>query len=424
MSTLNQFKNRLPIHRRKKELVFLIIISLATISTIFLYTYILNNPLILTKYPRIDINYEDNPNYNNFVNCTFELSSQDLSENIPTIKSRIKIRGSNTNWNEKAPKKGYRLELSKTASLLGMRKDDDWLLLAMYYDSPRMRVKLSFDLWRSLEKTNPTAILPETEYVSLYINGEFQGLYLLAERNDRRLFNLNNAQKNINSSLIFQAKGYIKFREYDRNQWEQDWPNEDENIFIMDEILTDLISFVNNSGDVLFFDNRTGIYSKFDKLNLIDFYIYNFFILHLDFWHGNYFIVRNSYPSKFYLIPWDFDFSFGQFGGGDQNVESNPESEIREVNKLYNRLLNDEEFVQACKKRWKYLREDLWTEEFILDMVSAMYEEIKDILEFEAEMWDPSVLKSNWEFNIDDSINNLFEWIPNRLDFCDLYFAE
>ena len=128
MSTLNQFNNRLPIHRRKKELVFLIIISLATISTIFLYTYILNNPLILTKYPRIDINYEDNPNYNNFVNCTFELSSQDLSENIPTIKSRIKIRGSNTNWNEKAPKKGYRLELSKTASLLGMRKDDDWLL--------------------------------------------------------------------------------------------------------------------------------------------------------------------------------------------------------------------------------------------------------------------------------------------------------
>ena len=68
----------------------------------------------------------------------------------------------------------------------------------MYYDSPRMRIKLSFDLWRSLRETNTTTILPKSKYVSLYINGEFRGLYLLAERNDRRLFKLDDYQNNLN----------------------------------------------------------------------------------------------------------------------------------------------------------------------------------------------------------------------------------
>ena len=83
------------------------------------------------------------------------------------------------------------------------------------------------------------------------------------------------------------------FRKYENSAWQQDWPNEDEGIFIMDEIMTDLFNFVSNTSDEVFFDSRTGIYSKFDKLNLIDFFLYNFFISHKDFWNTNYFIRGN-----------------------------------------------------------------------------------------------------------------------------------
>ena len=92
------------------------------------------------------------------------------------------------------------------------------------------------------------------------------------------------------------------------------------------------------------------------------------------------------------------------------------------MNKLFDRLLGNQDFRDTCKMRWKNLRETLWMEDYIIEKVAEMYEEIKDILKFEAEMFDPSFMKENWEYTIYDSVDNLFEWIPKRLEFCDSYF--
>jgi len=61
-------------------------------------------------------------------------------------------------------------------------------------------------------------------------------------------------------------------------------------------------------------------------------------------------------------------------------------------------------------------------EEFIIDIVSDMYEEIKDISELDSEIWYPWIFEKNWEEEVDEAVNYLFEWIPNRLNFCDDYF--
>ena len=413
MSPPKLFEDKYPIHRRKKELLVLIVISFISLSTLFYFTYIKYSQLNLSKYPQINIICKDEIKTGDYINCTFELNIDDEFDKVFPIKARIKIRGSGHGWNAKSPKKEYRIELSIQKSFLGMRKDDDWQLFAMYYDLPRTRIKLSIELWRSLESTNPTAILPKSEYVCLFINGQYQGLYLLAERTDRKLFGLDNAQNNIDSSLIFQASF----------PWVQDWPNENNDIYIMDDILTDLFSFIINSSDEEFFNTETGIYSKFDKQNLIDFLLFNYFINHRDFWEYNYYLIRNTNPSKFYLCPWDFDSSFGQMGGSFRIPNENPESEIRR-NLIYNRLIDNEDFMLDCKNRWIYLREDLWTEDFILNMLVEFYEEIEYLYEIEKNMWDPEVVKSKWHNKFDDSISHLYQYIPARLEFCDIYFIE
>ena len=28
----------------------------------------------------------------------------------------------------------------------------------------------------------------------------------------------------------------------------------------------------------------------------------------------------------------------------------------------------------------------------------------------------------NWENDVDESVNELFEWVPDRIEFCDSYF--
>ena len=135
--------------------------------------------------------------------------------------------------------------------------------------------------------------------------------------------------------------------------------------------------------------------------------------------------VRNTYPSKFFLVPWDFDGCFGQKGIEKFSPTEDYLSLIKDVNGLYERLLDNEEFKLECKNRWNYLRENLWTEEYILNKLSDIYEEIEDILEIEVFKWKRSIEREDdgEEFIIDDYINDLFQWIPERLDFCDEFFS-
>jgi len=408
-------------HRKEYEFLMFILIASIAISAVFYYTYVFKSPINSSEIPKIKISCSEEINDENFVNCSFQLECNEENDNVPTLESRIKLRG---RLNAELPKKGYRIELSEEVSLLGMRKDDDWLLLAMYRDLTNMRIKLSFDMWRSLEPTNPTAILPDSKYVILFLNGEFKGLYLLAEKNDRRLYGLDDAQNNYNSSLIFQSDSHERnFKEHSNEGWEQDWPNEYDGIYIKAEVFSRLIPIIINSSEEEFFDLETGVYSIFDKQNLIDFYIFNFFILHKDFWSHNYFLVRNSNPNKFFLIPWDFDVSFGQSLNTKFRSSENPESEIRSRNYLYSRLIRNSEFRKAVKERWFALRHSNWTECSILDMLSEIYEEINIISEIDTTMWYPWYIDLDWSLKVENAVEELFDWISRRFDFCDDYFS-
>ena len=349
------FVDRPPPRQRRKILLSLILISIITLSTVLFFIYFpypteeeSDSSDDHPDFPTIYITcYEalDNENYSN---CIFALDSDESSERIDPLEAEIKIRGETS---ATYPKKGYRLQLSKGEPLLGMRDDDDWSLFASYYDYTRLKTKLSFNLWRILlSENNPTAILPRSRYVLLYFNGNFQGLYLLAEKNDRKLLGIDEttATNNTNSSVIFQAKGYTTFTVYEKDRWEQDWPNEDDGFYVKDKILPILIDFVNNSVNSSFYHPKNGIFANFSEINLIDFFLFNFFILHGDFWDKNYFIARNSHDSLFYLIPWDFDISFGQNATKLYDNTSKPIEEIRLKNRLYDRLLYNQTFRQNC----------------------------------------------------------------------------
>ena len=276
MSAQNEFIDRKPIHKRKKELLIIIIIFAILISIVFVYTYVRNSPISSENFPVINIVTEEEIVVDDYVDGNFELNCPDESENIAPLKCIIKIRGK---FNAELPKKGYRIELSKPISILGMREDDDWMLFAMYSDLPSMQIKLAMELYKNLLPTNPTAILPDSEYVIVYVNRELQGLYLLVEKNDRSLFALDDAVNDIRSSLIFQSSmAHKNFHFYKPDDWEQDWPNEYDDIYIMDAVMIELIYFIQNTPDEEFFEVENGIYSKFDKQNLIDFYVFNFFL--------------------------------------------------------------------------------------------------------------------------------------------------
>lgn len=89
----------------------------------------------------------------------------------------LSIRGhGNSAWYW--PKKSYRLELDEKADLLGMPKSKDWLLVANYVDKTLMRNHVAYELSRRLHA--PYA--PRSQYVELFLNGGYLGVYELTER--------------------------------------------------------------------------------------------------------------------------------------------------------------------------------------------------------------------------------------------------
>ena len=88
----------------------------------------------------------------------------------------MQIRGhGNTTW--LLPKKPYKLKLDSKASLLGMPAGKTWVLLANYDDKSLLRDQVAFEVGRRLGM----AWTPNSRFVELFLNGQYEGNYQLTE---------------------------------------------------------------------------------------------------------------------------------------------------------------------------------------------------------------------------------------------------
>lgn len=90
---------------------------------------------------------------------------------------RIKGRG-NTTWN--MPKKPWRIKLDEKHPLLGMPQEKDWCLLANYSDKTLIRNLVAMEL----SEICGMDWSPRMRQVEVYLNGEYQGCYTLAEHKE------------------------------------------------------------------------------------------------------------------------------------------------------------------------------------------------------------------------------------------------
>lgn len=91
--------------------------------------------------------------------------------------SDLKLKGrGNSTW-ENRKKKPFNIISEEQISFMKMRESSKWILLANMYDSSNMRNKLAYDTARELGLKGT----PEGEFVDLYFNGEYYGLYYLCQ---------------------------------------------------------------------------------------------------------------------------------------------------------------------------------------------------------------------------------------------------
>lgn len=110
-----------------------------------------------------------------YVNFTLTVDSENDEWDYEGT-GRIRGRGNSTwLW---YPKKPYRIKLDKKTSILGLKEEKDWVLLANYRDPTHLMNTFVFTAGEKLE-------LPFTNhsrYVEVTLNGEYIGLYQLTEQ--------------------------------------------------------------------------------------------------------------------------------------------------------------------------------------------------------------------------------------------------
>ena len=106
------------------------------------------------------------------------LYAADGSLDSIAVVEAMQGRGNSTwQWRDKKP---YSLRLSEETDLLDMGQGSRWVLLADAFDLSLIKNKTAYDLARNAGMP----YTPDCQWVDLYLNGEYAGLYLLSERNE------------------------------------------------------------------------------------------------------------------------------------------------------------------------------------------------------------------------------------------------
>lgn len=329
-------------------------------------------------------------------------------------------------------KKSYGLELwensygrDQSAPLLGMRSGEDWILDAMYIDRLRMRNKLSFEIWEKMWQEKHVgawqAILPgiQCEFVELFINQRYMGLYCLSEKLDEKLLKLPDGGPG-SAGVLYKAidwqGGATAFKTYNSEPvqsmiwegWEQIFPEN----YAYWEPLVHLRKTVVLDNDELF---AAKIDSLIDLDCLAEYFIFTNLILAHDNIIKNYYLTRYREESRFLILPWDLEGSLGIMWDGEES-SSNGMLE----NNLFNRLreLEVNEFNELLSSKWENYRASI----FQLDSLAAPVIQYAALLkrsgavERENRRWD------GLNIDLDQEFQYLLQWTELRLQYLDLFF--
>lgn len=338
----------------------------------------------------------------------------------------IEIRGKTA---AKYDKKSFGIELwssrygkDRSAPLLGMRYCEDWILDAMYIDALRVRNKLSFELWNKMIQShegNMTADMKtgiQMEYVELFINNRYNGLYCLGEKMDEQLIGFSSTQEE-KGGVMYKAieweEGATTFENYTSEPplslywagWEQIYP---ENKFMWDP-LDELRKTVVLDDDEAF---RSKIGMLFDLENAADYYLFLNLMLGYDNTGKNIYYARYTNQSQFFIIPWDVEATWGKMFNMDNSLTVGILS-----NNLLDRLidLNVEGFSDSLGIKWEKYRASIFSSESLMEPISQYYNQVKGsgAIERENARWGNPIIDYELEYDY------ISDWIEGRLIYLD-----
>ena len=373
----------------------------------------------------------------------------------------IEIRGESSQFFDK---KSYGFETWDSqyndldVALIGFPEEEDWILHGPFSDKSLIRNKLIYELSNRMGRYTT-----KTEFVELTINYEYKGLYIFMEKlkRDKNRIDISKLENaDIDEELI--SGGYIikidksdmedgSYTDYNSFQSQFDvFGNENGDIRInfnyeypkpgeihanqKNYIKTYFYEFESSLASNNFKDPINGFRKYIDEDSFIDFFILNELSNNVDGYRLSTYLQKDR-NEKLVIGPiWDFNLSFGNadYCGGERydvwcfKFNERCLGDYWNVPFWWNRLLEDEKFVDKLKNRWNQLRLNTLSDNNILTLIEEQYSFLNnetDIINrnfnkwkiFGIYIWPNSFIGNNYY----EEIDFLKNWIKERTKWLD-----
>jgi len=423
------------------------------ISTMFLYVYFTSAQTYTnSNLPIVIIDTDKNPNTgkpieipdNPKILATMKIIFRpDGSRNYITDQNNpnylnyngrigIEIRGSSS---QSLPKKPYGLTTlnndnvtSNNVSILGMPKENDWVLNSIAFDPSLIRNYLSYDLSRSIGN-----YAARGEYCEVVINGDYKGLYIFMEKlkiDDERI-NILKMTKTDNTVPDLTG-GYLtkadKTTGGDPVAWSMqsysgstsylhDSPKPNEITTQQNNYIRNQFTLLQNAATAQNASITNGYPSIIDVPSFIDYMLISELASNADsYQYSTYF--HKDRNGKLRAGPvWDFDLTYGNdlFNWGYDRSHTNVwqfDNGDNTGSKFWRDLYNNPTFQCYLTKRWK---------ELTATNMPLNYFVVAEKIEYLSKLTSEAMVRENnrWRTipNQSGEITKMKEWIQSRINW-------
>jgi hypothetical protein len=337
-----------------------------------------------------------------------------LSDKYTDYNGRIRTKLHGTSSLSR-PKKSMRIELQDSVgnnnniSLLGMPKENDWILYAPFQDMTLIKNEFTYNLGRKMGNYTP-----RTRFCEVIINGEDKGVFVLTEKikRDKNRVNITKLTPDDNEGTSLTG-GYILVM---NNGFEIDYPSIED---ITPAQLNYIRDYFAKSQKVITNDPVNGYKKFFEENSLVDYIIVSELSMNCDAYLRSCYLYKDNdaIDSRFKFGPfWDYDVAWYYYDnqlfdqwkyGSNLNVYG---------------MLQDTSLSHQLVKTWHTYRKGFLSNDSIISLIDGLVDIYKPSIERNYQVWP--ILQYNWygkntHETYNDKITPVKTWIMNRANWID-----
>ncbi len=309
------------------------------------------------------------------------------------------------NTSRRFPKRCYTIKFDKQDEFqderYGFADKRRIVLTTTFDDNSYLRQRLAYELWNRLD---PEHVQIAVYNAVVFVNGSYEGLYLVSDHVDDELMaanglwkggNLYKAREHTANFKLTDAAGNLKDPPHLGYTKEEGAPAAEQPDAYAD--LDALITWVATASDEEFY---AGVDARLARKEFEDWWIFVIATEAVDSAGKNHYVYHDPRPDaddpRFHYIPWDFNASFGQTWK-THRLDPTGGFNAAKRNYVFERLLADPRFAEPLHQRFDEVLHTTYEVDEVLALFDAWVEEIDASARRDEGRWGETFARFDWE---------------------------